>query len=140
MPDSILFCLPSKMKYTRLDVGKKGIDSAPDIGQLYVKNTKIVSPPPAKIQKVECVGSKNKESTDNLLVAESITETKEDVGDRDTASAPEAEPAQNEGAATGSQHPAGVPGDKKAEAMDILNYDDLLVVKSSMECESSLSY
>ncbi|KAF6030891.1 hypothetical protein EB796_010777 [Bugula neritina] len=29
--------------------------------------------------------------------------------------------------------PAKVPGDKKAEAMNRLNYDDLLVVKSSME-------
>jgi len=41
-----------------------------------VEDTEIVSPPPAKIQKVECVGSKNKESADNLLVAESITESK----------------------------------------------------------------
>ncbi|KAF6038648.1 hypothetical protein EB796_003043 [Bugula neritina] len=77
------------------------------------------------------------QSADNLLVAESITETKGDVGDRDTASAPKAKPAQNKGAATGSQHPVGVPGDRKAEAMDILNYDDLLVVKSSMESFTS---
>jgi len=30
---------------------------------------------------------------------------------------------------------AKVPGDKDAEAMNRLNYDDLLVVKSSMECK-----
>jgi len=30
---------------------------------------------------------------------------------------------------------AKVPGDKDAEAMNRLNYDDLIVVKSSMECK-----
>jgi len=30
---------------------------------------------------------------------------------------------------------AKVPGDKNAEAMNRVNYDDLLVVKSSMECK-----
>jgi len=34
-----------------------------------------------------------------------------------------------------SLHLAKVPGDKNAEAMNRLNYDDLLVVKSSMECK-----
>ncbi|KAF6041122.1 hypothetical protein EB796_000569 [Bugula neritina] len=39
-----------------------------------------------------------------------------------------------------SLHLAKVPGDKNAEAMNRLNYDDLLVVKSSMESFISKSH
>ncbi|KAF6022400.1 hypothetical protein EB796_019296 [Bugula neritina] len=63
--------------------------------------------------------------------------TGDDVGKGNIDPVPEAEPAQKEGVGVQSRHPVGVPGDNKAEAMDRLNYDDLLVVKSSMESFTS---
>jgi len=44
----------------RIDVGEKGIDSATDIGQAQVEDAEIVSPPCAKIRKVENSESKRK--------------------------------------------------------------------------------
>ncbi|KAF6040187.1 hypothetical protein EB796_001513 [Bugula neritina] len=48
--------------------------------------------------------------------------------------------SQEEEAESISSPLARVPGDKDAEAMDRLNYDDLLVVKSSMESFISKSH
>jgi len=63
-----------------------------------------------------------------------------DAGDRGIDPTSELGPAQREDAEIVSPLPAQVRGDKVPgkvgyEAMNRLNYDDLLVVKASMECE-----
>jgi len=59
----------------RIDVGKKGIDPASDIGQAQVEDAEVVLPPSSRTQSAENVQSKNKGSSDELLRTESITQS-----------------------------------------------------------------
>lgn len=58
-----------------------------------------------------------------------------DVGDKGIDPASDLGQAQNEDAVVVSSQPARVPGVEDAKSMNRLNYDDLIVVKSSIECE-----
>jgi len=50
----------------RIDVGERGIDPATGIGQAQVEDAEIVSPPCAKVRKVENSESKRKKIFDKF--------------------------------------------------------------------------
>ncbi|KAF6018367.1 hypothetical protein EB796_023338 [Bugula neritina] len=59
----------------RIDVGDRGIDPAPDIGQAQKEDTEIVSPQPAKVPGVVGSEAMNRLNYDDLLVVKASMES-----------------------------------------------------------------